>query len=172
MPGYSPQQLNYNVLNANQVMVQLGDATIAFAQTASNSIDFGTEFLYGVGDATPQEIQQLRIGPQVTLEFFALTQQGINLLGSGQRLAYILSNNQFNLYLIDGQANTILFTYVDAVAQSFSDVIVSNRPIIQSIPFAAMNVLDASGNSILKSNSLINPGQFVISSTSQTGLGI
>ena len=171
MPGYNQTQLNYNVLNANQVMVQLGDAVIAFAQTAPHSIDFGAEALYGVGDATPQEIQQLRILPQITLEFFALTQEGITLLGGGQRLAYTLANSQFQLHLIDNQSGTVIFTYVDCVAQSFSETLVSNRPVIDSIPFIAMDVLDSSGNSVLNSNSAILPGNFVTAATSQTGLG-
>jgi hypothetical protein len=172
MPGYSPQQLNYNVLNANQVMVQLGDAIIAFAQTAPHSVDFGTEALYGVGDATPQEEQQLRILPQITLEFFALTAEGISLLGGNQRLAYILANNQFQIHLMDSQSNTVLFTYVDCVAQNFTETLVSNRPVIDSVPFLSMDVLDSNGNSILASNSAIAPGLFVTASTNQTGLGI
>lgn len=171
MPGYNATQLNYNVLNANQVMVQLGDAVIAFAQTAPHVIDFGTEALYGVGDATPQEIQQLRILPQVTLEFFALTQEGITLLGGSQRIPYILANNQFQLHLIDDQSGTVLFTYVDAVAQSFTETLVSNRPVIDSVPFISMDVLDNNGNSILASNSALAPGLFVTATTNQTGLG-
>ncbi len=171
MPGYNQTQLNYNVLNANQVMVQLGDAVVAFAQTAPHSIDFGAEALFGVGDATPQEIQQLRILPQITLEFFALTTEGINLLGAGQRIAYILANNQFQLHLIDSQSGTVIFTYVDAVAQSFSETLVSNRPVIDSIPFICMDVLNSNGISVLNSNSAIAPGNFVITAANQTGLG-
>lgn len=171
MAGINAQQLNYNVLNANQVMVQLGDAVVAFAQTAPHSIDFGAEALYGVGDATPQEIQQLRILPQITLEFFALTSEGIKLLGGGQRIAYALANNQFQIHLIDDKSGQVLFTYVDAVAQNFSETLVSNRPIIDSIPFLAMDVLDINGNSILASNSAIAPGNFVIAAANQTGLG-
>ena len=171
MPGYNPTQLNYNVLNANQVMVQLGDAIVAFAQTAPHSLDFGSEALYGVGDATPQEIQQLRMLPQITLEFFALTQEGITLLGGGNRLAYQLANNQFQLHIIDNQSSTVIFTYVDCVAQNFSETLVSNRPVIDSVPFLAMDILDTDGNSILNSNSAIAPGLFVTAATSQTGLG-
>lgn len=171
MPGYNAQQLNYNVLNANQVIVQLGDAVVAFAQTAPHSLDFGTEALYGVGDATPQEIQQLRLLPQITLEFFALTEDGINLLGTGSRLAYNLANNQFQIHLTDNQSSEVIFTYVDCVAQSFSETLVSNRPIIDSIPFVSMNILDKDGNSIMKSNSGIAPGLFVTAAANQTGLG-
>lgn len=172
MPGFNPTQLNYNVLNANQVMVQLGDAIVAFAQTAPHSIDFGAEALYGVGDATPQEIQQLRILPQITLEFFALTQEGINLLGGGQRLAYTLANNQFQIHLIDNQSGVVVFTYVDCVAQSFSETLVSNRPVIDSVPFICMNVLNSDGVSVLASNSAIQPGLFVTAAANQSGLGI
>lgn len=172
MAGYNAQQLNYNVLNANQVMVQLGDTIIAFAQTAPHSIDFGAEALYGVGDATPQEIQQLRILPQITLEFFALTQEGTTLLGGGSRLAYNLANNQFQIHLIDNQSSEVIFTYVDCVAQNFNETLVSNRPIIDSVPFLAMNVLDKDGNSVLASNSAIKPGLFVAAGASQVGLGV
>lgn len=172
MPGYTPQQLNYLVQNANQVMVTIGDAVVAYGQTAPHSIDFGTEALFGIGEATPQEIQQLRILPQITVEFFALTQEGLTILGNNQRLSYSLANNQFDLHIIDGQTNTVVFTYVDAVAQNFNENISTNRPVINSVPFLAMDVLDNNGNSILNSNSAIAPGNFVAPAAQQTGLGI
>jgi len=161
MPGYTPQQLNYLVQNANQVMVSIGDAVVAYAQTAPHSIDFGTEALFGIGETTPQEIQQLRILPQITVEFFALTQEGLTLLGNSTRLSYSLANNQFDLHIIDGQTNTVVFTYVDAVAQNFTETVSANRPVINSVPFIAMDVLDNTGNSILNSNGSLAPGNFV-----------
>jgi len=168
MPGYTPQQLNYLIQNANQVVVTIGDAVVAFAQTAPHSIDFGTEALFGIGEATPQEIQQLRLLPQITVEYFALTQEGQTVLGVGTQLGYQLANNQFDLHIIDGQTNTVVFTYVDAVAQNFSEQITANRPVVQSVPFIAMDVLDKNGNSILKSNSYLAPGNFVVAAGNQT----
>lgn len=170
MPGYTPQQLNYLVENANQVIVTIGDQVVAYCQTAPHSIDFGTEALYGIGEATPQEIQQLRILPQITVEYFALTEEGMNLLGGGTRLAYQLSNNQFDLHIIDGQTNTVVFTYVDCVAQNFSEQVSANRPVVQSVPFIAIDVLNNQGNSILASNSVLAPGNFVLATQTQTTL--
>jgi hypothetical protein len=155
MPGFSQTTLNYKARNANQVAVLVGDQVMAFAQTASHQFSFGTEGLYGVGNALPQEIQQLRISPSITLSAFALTQAGMTALAGGNNIAYLLGNNQFDLHVVDGQTNQPIFTYVGCVAQSYAETIAANQPVTQDIPFLAMDVLDANGNSVLNSNSAI-----------------
>ncbi len=172
MPGFSPKQLAYNAQNANSVAIVLGDQTIAFAQTSTNRSDFGTEQLYGIGSSLPQEIQQLRISPQITVDFFALTQQGQALLGAGQDITLILANSQFNIHIMDGATNTPIRSYIQAVAGDYGENIGSNRLVLDTVTFLAMDVLDAQGNSILASNSVFSVPATVSAQFSQTGLGL
>jgi hypothetical protein len=148
MPAFNQKQLNNRARNANSVTIMLGDLVIGFAQTASHSIDYGTEGLYGVGTAMPQEIQQLRISPQVSIDFFALTQAGLTALGQPNNLASVLANNSFNFHVTDGATGASLYTYVGAVAGNFSENIPANQPIADSVTFLALDVLDPSGQSI------------------------
>lgn len=160
MPGFNPAQLAYRARNANAAVLVIGDQPIAFAQTVNHRFGFGTETLYGVGSAKPQEIQQLRIAPEITLDNFALTVQGNNVIQNGQNFASIIANNQFNISLIDGISNQVLFTYVGCVARDFSEAVAANRPITDAVSFDAMDVLDQSGQSILN-----GPNAFSIPST-------
>lgn len=152
MPGYNQTQLNYSVQNANGVIVMLGDSNVAFAQTSAQAVDFGTEALYGIGSAKPQEIQQLRFLPSVTIDSFVLTAQGYQVLGYSAILSSLLANNQFDLHIIDQKGN-LLFTFVGAVAQNYNMNIPVNAVVTQAIGFLAMDVLDGTGQSILNSNS-------------------
>lgn len=149
MPGFSPSQLNYSALNANRIVVLIGDQPIAFAQTTNHSFGFGSEVLYGVGSAKPQEIQQLHISPEITLDNFALTSTGNALIQGGTSFASIIANNQFNISVVDGTTGQVLFTYVGAVARNFSESIAANRPITDAITFDALDVLNQTGQSIL-----------------------
>ena len=149
MPGFNPQQLSYDVRSGNTSLLLIGDQPIAFAQTVTHSFDFGTETFYGVGSAKPQEIQQLRVQPRVTVDTLALTSQGAAIIQSGQTLVGLLANNSFNICIVDGVTNTATFTYVGSVAADFSESVPMNRPITDAITFLALDVLDASGVSIL-----------------------
>lgn len=149
MPGFNQQQLAYNARNANSVTIMVGDQPVGFAQTTSHSMDFGTEGLYGVGTAMPQEIQQLRNSMSITLDAFSLTAAGLLALGQPSNLASVLANNQFNLHVIDGATGQALFTYVGCVANNFSENIPANQPISDSITFTAIDVLDSTGQSIV-----------------------
>jgi hypothetical protein len=153
MPAYGQKQLAYNARNANSVVMTIGDTVVAFAQTASHSFGFGTQALYGIGSALPQEIQQLQIGPSISIDAIALTDAGIQMLAGGNNIATILGNNQFDLHVSDGIAVEVLFTYVGAVASDFAESIPANRPVTQTISFIAMDVLDKTGNSILNTSS-------------------
>ena len=171
MPGFNPNQLNYRAQNANSVVVLVGDQPIAFAQTTNHRFGFGSEVLYGVGNAKPQEIQQLRISPEITLDNFALTSTGNTLIQGGTKFASIIANNQFNISVTDGTTGTVLYTYVGCVARDFSESIAANRPITDAITFDAMDVLDQTGQSILNGpNAYTLPSNLGV--TVNGGLGI
>lgn len=148
MPGFNPQQLAYRAQNANDIVVLIGDQPIAFAQSVTHRIGFGTEGLYGVGSAKPQEIQQLKISPEITLDSFALTALGNTIIQGGTSFASLLANNQFNLCFADANGD-VLYTYIGAVAGDFSEDIRANQPVTDAVSFMAMDVVDQSGQSIL-----------------------
>lgn len=149
MPGFNPKSQALSVRNGNQVQILLGDQPIAFAQTTGHQISMGTEQLYGIGSALPQEIQQLRMSPAFTVDTFALTQAGNNLLQAGQNLDYILAGKQFTMHVYDGLTGTIVYTYVGAKAQNLSQNIPANAPVRTNYSFLAQDVLDPLGNSLL-----------------------
>lgn len=127
----------------------MGDQVIAFAQTTGHQIAMGGEQLYGIGTALPQEIQQLRMSPAFTLDAFALTKAGQQLLQAGATLSYLLAGQQYDMHVIDGLTNTVVFTYVGAKCQNFAENIPANAPVRDTYSFLALDVLDPNGNSIL-----------------------
>lgn len=151
MPGFTPQVLAQNVQNGNNVAILLGDQVIAFAQTVGHQVSMGTEQLYGVGTAMPQEVQQLRMSPSFSLDSFSLTENGLTRLSNGQRLEYILAGKSFDMHVLDGQTNNVMFTYVGAKAQNLSQNIPTNAPLRSTFSFLALDVLDDAGNSIIDS---------------------
>lgn len=171
MPSYGQKSLNYQAANANGAKIMIGDVTVAYAQTTTHSIDAGGQQLYGIGSSLPQEIQQLRISPAIALEYFALTAQGIAILGTGQQLAYSLFNTQFDIHIVDGTTSQILYTYVSAVASSVSETLATNQVILDSVSFLAMDVLNNQGVSILNTNSVYSIPSLVASAVGQGGLG-
>lgn len=171
MPGFNPAELNYRVLNGNAVVLLIGDQAVAFAQNVGMRFGYGTEGLYGVGSAKPQEIQQLRVAPEITVDELRLSQVGNTLLQAGQNLPSLLSNNQFNISVVDGTTQQVLLTFVGCVASDYSETVASNRPITDAITFMAMDVLDSSGQSVLDGPNAFNvPG--VAGITVNGGLGI
>jgi len=130
----------------------LGDQVMWFAQTVGHQFSFGAEQLYGVGTSKPQEVQQLRVSPQITLDRFALTSQGITTLQAGQNLNYLLAGQVYDFHVYDGGVtpNVVLFTYVGCKCQNFSESVPANAPIRDSYSFLAMDVLDSNGDSILE----------------------
>lgn len=172
MPSFNQQQLAYKARNANTVALVIGDQTIAFCQSVSHSYDMGTEFLHGIGSAKPQEIQQLKVQPQITVNNINLTTTGERLTqGNTTVLAAIIANNQFNLFIVDGATNVAIFTYIGCVADGFSENISANQPITDDITFKAMDVLGPDGQSLLT-----GPNALTILSNSgvvaTTGLGL
>jgi hypothetical protein len=154
MPGFNQKQLAYGVRNGNMVTIMLGDIVVGFGQTSSASNDWGTEGLYGIGSEKPQEIQQLRISPTVSIDSFQLSEAGIAIMGYPSSMLEVLSNNNFDFHVMNEKALPIL-TYAGAVAQNFNLNIPANQPITESVSFLALDILNAAGVSILNSNSAI-----------------
>lgn len=98
----------------------------------------------------PQEIQQLRVSPQITIDQFALTQNGLSVLGYPANLSTILANNEFNFYIKDGITNTNLFTYVGGVCGNFHESIPSNQMVTDAMTFQCADVLGPDGTSIVQ----------------------
>lgn len=149
MPAFNQQQVAYKARNANSVVVLIGDQPVAFAQTVNHTFGYMTEGMYGVGTAKPQEIQQLKNAPTITIDTFALTAAGISIITAGQTLPALLANNSFSVCIVDGITNAAQLTYVGCVCSDFNESIGANRPVTDTITFLAMDVLDPSGVSIL-----------------------
>jgi hypothetical protein len=149
VPGFNPTQQALNVRNGNTVAIMLGSQIVAFAQTTGHQIAMGGEQLYGIGSQKPQEIQQLRMSPAFTLDTFALTEAGITLLQGGQNLDYLLAGRQYDMHVLDGLTNTVVFTYVGAKAQNMAQNIPANAPVRTTYSFLALDVLNPDGTSIM-----------------------
>lgn len=149
MPSFDAKQVSLNVQNGNNVAIMLGDIVVMFAQTVGHQLAMGTEQLYGIGSASPQEVQQLRMSPSFSLDSFSLTQAGVTLLSGGQRIEYILAGNSFDMHVVDGVTNSTIFTYVGAKAQNLSQSIPANAPLRSTFSFLALDVLDNNGDSIM-----------------------
>lgn len=164
MPSFNQEQLQYQVQNANSVTIMLGDVVIGFGQTSAPSIDWGTEPLYGIGSSLPQDIQQLRINPTVSIDSFLLTSNGLALLGFPSTMIEVLSNNSFDFHVM-GPSNAPLLSYVGCVAANFSLNIPANQVITQTVTFQARDVLDPLGNSVLT-------GQNALKTAAEVGLAL
>ena len=149
MPGFNGTQQANTAQNGNNVAVMIGSIAVAFAQTVGHQLGMGAEQLYGVGSAKPQEIQQLRMSPSISLDSFTLTAVGRRVLADDQNLNYVLAGQQYELHIYDGLTQTTMYTYVGCKAQGYGQSIPVNAPIRDSITFLAMDVLDQNGNSIM-----------------------
>ena len=169
MSSFQQQQLNYKVQNANAVECLLGDVTIAFCQTTTLSDSMGAEQLYGIGSALVQEIQQLKLSPSLTIDYFELTPEGYAFLGYPSTLAEVLANSEFN-FSIFGAAGVPILTYVGCVAGDYNSNISANQPVTSSISFLAMDILNPLGQSILNSNSVIQVASTIASALNIAGI--
>jgi hypothetical protein len=151
MPGFNAQQLDYKVQSGNSVVVMIGDQVIAFCQTAEQGIDMGAEQLYGIGTAKPQEIQQLKFSPSLSVMNFVLTSQGIALLDYPSSILDVLANNSFSMHIIDSKGITTT-TFIGCVCNNYGQNVPVNAIITETIAFLAMDVLDSTGMSILNGN--------------------
>lgn len=155
MPGYNAETLLYKVQNANSVSIAIGDQVIGFAQSMNPSLDAGTEPYYGVGSSKPQELQQLRFSPSLSVDKFKLTNEGQQFFGINTPLETILANNSFDIYAIDDNGVAFL-AYVGCVMSNQGLNISANSPISESITFMALDVLDSDGNSVLNGQNALN----------------
>lgn len=151
MPGFNAQQLDYKVQSGNSVVVMIGDQVIAFCQSADQGIDMGSEFLYGIGTAKPQEIQQLKFAPTLTVTNFVLTSHGIAILTYPSGILEVLANNSFDMHIIDASGTPTL-TFIGCVCNTYTQNVPVNAIITENIAFLAMDVLDPLGQSILNGN--------------------
>lgn len=151
MPGYTSVPQSNQVLNGNNVAISLGGVVVMFAQTVGHQVPMGAAQLYGIGTSKPQEVQQLLMSPQISLDSFALTQAGVTLLTGGTDLFFNLAGRVYDIDVLDGtvQPNTTRFSYVGCKAQNPAENIPTNAPIRRTISFLAMDVLDPQGNSIM-----------------------
>ena len=149
MPGFNGAAVANNVRNGNSVAAMVGDQIMYFAQTTGHQYPFGAEQLYGIGSALPQEVQQLRVSPQISLDSFALTVAGTNALQGGVSLPYVLAGQVYDFHVYDGLTQTVLFTYVGCKCQNFAESGPANAPWRDTYSFLAMDVLDSQGNSVL-----------------------
>jgi hypothetical protein len=163
-------------LSGNQVAISIGDIVVAFAQTVGHQTPMGGTQLYGVGTSKPQEIQQLIMSPQVSLDSFALTKAGVTLLSGGTNLFFSLVGFIYDIHLLDGttQPLTTMLSYIGCKAQNAAESIPTNAPIRQTITFLAMDVLDPDGNSIItSSDNAISVASGVLSAgLTAAGLGL
>ncbi len=149
MPAFNQSALNYRAQNGNKVSVLIGDQPLGFAQNVGSSFGFGTAQLYGIGASLPQEVQQLRTSPHISINMFALSQNGLNLLGYPTNLALILAQNEFNFYIQDGVTNKMKFMFVGGVCSDFNETIPTNQIITDTFTFMCADVLGPDGKSIL-----------------------
>lgn len=155
--SFNQQQLNYLVQNANSLTIMIGDVIVGFGQTASPTIDFGTEQLYGIGSAKPQDIQQLKINPSINVDQFFLTNAGLAYLGYPTSLIEVLANNKFDITIV-GPDSAPLLTYVGCVATNHNLNIPANAVVTETVNFLSMDVLDNNGNSVLEGQNAIATG--------------
>lgn len=154
MPGFNQSPLNYKARNTNSVTITIGDTVVAFGQTVTPSFDFGTTLLYGIGTNMPQDNQQLRTSPSISIDEFQLTEDGMVYFGSPQSIGYVLNGNSFDI-TIYGSKGEIINSFITCVASSYNGNLPANQPITETITFLAMDVLGPNGQSVL---SQVTPG--------------
>jgi hypothetical protein len=152
MPAFNPKTLTYNVKNANNVSIHVGDVPVAFGQTTTFSAGFGTQNLYGIGSPLPQEIQQLLASMTITLDALMLTSQGRAYYGQAQTYMQVLWGNSFDITVYNSDG-TVMLTYIGAVANDQAINIPTNQVLTESVTFSAQDVLDNTGTSIFSETS-------------------
>ncbi len=169
MPSFNAAPLNYQVTNGNSVTIMLGDVVIGFGQTATPTVDWGTEPLYGVGSSLPQDIQQLRINPTVSIDQFMLTASGIAVLGYPSTIMEVLSNSSFDFHVMDINGVPIV-SYIGCVASNLNINIPANQIVTETVSFQARDVLDPLGNSILTGQNAIQTAALIGGTLNTLGL--
>ena len=166
MPSFNQQPLTSKVLSGNNVVIFVGGQVIGFGQSAPTSIDFGAEQFYGIGSSMPQETQQLRVAPEITLTSFALTSAGIASLGETTPWIQVLSNTEMDIQLVDASGNTIV-TYIACTARSYSSNLTVNQPVTEDTAFMALDVQGPNGQSVFTAT-----GAYAFSLNASTAGGV
>jgi hypothetical protein len=148
MPGFNAQAIVNKIRTGNGVAILVGDVPVGFGQTSSNTLAFNLERFFGIGSKKPQEQQQLRYEPSITLDTFQLTQAGLTFFGYTSTWLSILVNSQLNITLVDQSGNAIL-TFVSCTAADYTSTVPANQPVTEATTFMAMDIWDSSGTSIL-----------------------
>ena len=109
---------------------------------------FNLERYFGLGSKKVQEQQQLRYEPSITLDSLQLTASGLAYFGYTTTWIDILVNTELNIALVDQSGNVIL-TFIACTAQDYTSTVPANQTVTEATTFAAMDVWDSTGTSIL-----------------------
>ncbi len=109
---------------------------------------FNLERYFGIGSKKVQEQQQLRYEPSITLDSLQLTASGLAYFGYTTTWIDILVNTELNIALVDQSGNVIL-TFIACTAQDYTSTVPANQTVTEATTFAAMDVWDSTGTSIL-----------------------
>jgi len=148
MPGFNAQSIVNKVRTGNGVAILVGDVPVGFGQTSTNTLAFNLERYFGIGSKKVQEQQQLRYEPSITLDALQLTDTGLSYFGYTTTWLDILVNTELNIAVVDIAGNAIV-TFIACTAQDYTSTIPANQAITEATTFAAMDIWDISGQSIL-----------------------
>ena len=121
---------------------------VGFGQTSTQTLAFNLERYFGIGSKKVQEQQQLRYEPSITLDSLQLTASGLAYFGYTTTWIDILVNTELNIALVDQSGNVIL-TFIACTAQDYTSTVPANQTVTEATTFAAMDVWDSTGTSIL-----------------------
>ncbi len=152
--SFQATPLNYKVQNTNSVSILMGSEPIAFAQSSSFGINFGTIPLKGIGSAKPQEILQDDFTPTISINSLVMTPGGLNLVQSPGSQSAVLANSSYTILML-GEGFLPIYYFVGCVCNDFNVSLSANAPMSQTMTFTAMDVLDPFGISILVGDPLI-----------------
>ena len=148
MSSFNAQAIVNKIRTGNGVVILVGNTPVGYGQTSTQTLAFNLERFFGIGSKKVQEQQQLRYEPSITLDTFQLTNTGLTYFGYNTTWLDILVNTQLNLAIV-GEGKTPILVFVSCTAQDYTSTIPANQPITEATTFAAMDIWDASGTSIL-----------------------
>jgi hypothetical protein len=148
MPGFNAQTIVNKVRTGNGVVILVGDVPVGFGQTSTQTLAFNLERYFGIGSKKVQEQQQLRYEPSITLDTLQLTNSGLTYFGYTTTWIDILVNTELNIAVVD-QTGAAILTFIASTAQDYTSTVPANQAITEATTFAAMDIWDATGTSIL-----------------------
>lgn len=160
--SFNPTPIAQQVMTSNNVIIMLGIQEIGFGQGSAFNSNFNAKPLYGVGSQKPQEIQSQIFMPTIGISTLLLSNVGLSILNYPSTLGDLLGLNQFNIVMM-GYNDIPLYTYVECTATEYDVSAPVNSPIVETIQFRAMDIVDITGISILTGNPYIALAQEVSS---------